>query len=83
MSFTQNGLLHLVRFVFPIEVPGEFDPLSFHKLCVHMHVNKTKFQRNTSLELACVAGVKREGGICIRVFRFSGSFAKVELASFK
>ena len=33
-----------------MEVPGELDPLSFHKLCVHMHVNKTKFERNSSLE---------------------------------
>jgi len=37
-------------FYFPIEVPGELDPLSFHKLCLHMHVNKTKFERNSSLE---------------------------------
>ena len=29
----------------PIEVQGELDPLSFHNLCVHMHVNKTKFER--------------------------------------
>ena len=36
-------------FVFPIEVPGELDPLSFHKLCVQMQVNKTKFERNSSL----------------------------------
>ena len=24
------------------------EPLSCHKLCVHMHVNKKKFERNTS-----------------------------------
>ena len=33
-----------------LEVPGELAPWSFHKLCVHMPVNKTKFQRNSSLE---------------------------------
>ena len=38
---------------FPIEVPGELDPLSFHKLCLHMHVSKTKFERNSSLEYSC------------------------------
>ena len=27
----------------PIEVPGEPVPLSFHKLCVDMHANETKF----------------------------------------
>ena len=36
--------------LFPIEVPGELDPLSFHKLCVDMEVKKTKFERNSSLE---------------------------------
>ena len=35
---------------FPIEVPGEIDPLSFHKLCLYMHGNKTKFERNSSQE---------------------------------
>ena len=34
-------------FCFPIEVPGEHHSLSFHKLCLHMHVNKTKFERNS------------------------------------
>ena len=28
----------------------ELDPLSFHNLCVDVHVNKTKFERNGSLE---------------------------------
>ena len=32
-----NEPLQLVRFVFPIEVPGELDPLSLHKLCVYLH----------------------------------------------
>ena len=45
-----NRPLQLVCFVFPKEVPGELDPLSFHKLCVDMHVNKMKFERNGSLE---------------------------------
>ena len=37
-------------FFIPIKVPGELDPLSFYKLCVHMHVSKTKFERKSSLE---------------------------------
>ena len=45
-----NKSLWLVRFVFPILVPGELDPLSFEKLYVDMHVNKTKFERICSLE---------------------------------
>ena len=36
-------------FVFSIQVTGELDPLSFQKLCVHMHWNKSKFERNSSL----------------------------------
>ena len=32
----------IVCFIFPIEVRGELDRLSFHKLRVGMHVNKTK-----------------------------------------
>ena len=35
---------------FLIEVPGELDSLSLHKLCADMHVKKTKFERNNSLE---------------------------------
>ena len=27
-------------FVFPLEVPGELEPLSFPKLCAHTHVNR-------------------------------------------
>ena len=30
-------------------VSGEFAQLSFHKLCLHMHVNETKFERNRYL----------------------------------
>ena len=46
-----------VCFVFPIEVPGEPDPLSFHKLGVDMHVNKTKFERNSSLGYYHMTGI--------------------------
>ena len=45
----------------PMEVLGEPDPLSFHKLCVDMHANKTKFQRNSSLgyyHMTCYWGNK-------------------------
>ena len=35
---------------FPNRGPGELDPSSFHKLCVDIQVNKTKFERNSSLE---------------------------------
>ena len=38
-------------FFLPIEAPGELDPLSFHNLCLHMHVNKPKFERNRSLAI--------------------------------
>ena len=34
----------------PYEVAGELGPLSFHNLCVHMHMNKTKFERKSSPE---------------------------------
>ena len=56
-------LFSLYVFVFPIEVPGELDPLSFYKLCIHMHVNKTKFERNSSLEyymyhMTCIGKTK-------------------------
>ena len=44
-SSIANRPLWPVCFVFPIEAPGELDPLSFHKLCVDMHVNKTKFEK--------------------------------------
>ena len=43
-----NGL-SLIFFVYPIEVPGEFDPLSYISTCL-MHVNKTKFERNSPLK---------------------------------
>ena len=45
-----NRPLPLLCLVFAIEFPGELDPSSFHKLCVDMHVKKTKFERNSSLE---------------------------------
>ena len=37
-------------FCFPSEGLREIAPLSFHKLPVHMHGNKTKFERNGSQE---------------------------------
>ena len=57
----ENTPLKLVCFVFPIKVPRELDPLSSHKLCVHMHVNKTKFARHSSLEyyhMTCIGKAK-------------------------
>ena len=45
-SSIANIPLWLVCFVFLIEVPGDLDRLSFHKLCVDIHVNKTKFEKN-------------------------------------
>ena len=62
-----NRHLQLVCFVFLIEVPGELDPLSFHKLCVHMHVNETKFERNSSLEyyhMTCIRKTKKCTSYC-------------------
>ena len=56
-----NKPLQLVCFVFPIKVPGELNQLSFYKLCVDMHVNKTKFERNSSLEyyhMICIGKTK-------------------------
>ena len=58
MCKIQNRPLYLVSFVFPIEVPGKLNNLSFHKLCVDMHVNKTKLVRISSLEyyhMTCIA----------------------------
>ena len=49
-SGNENGKKAIDHFSFPMEVPGELDPLSFHKLCVDMHVNKMKFERKSSLE---------------------------------
>ena len=46
-----------------LEVPGELNNLSFHKLCVDMHVNKTKFERISSLEyyhMTCIAETKHK-----------------------
>ena len=43
-------LLSLYVLFSPIKVPGKLDPLSFRKLCLNMHVSKTKFERNSSLE---------------------------------
>ena len=48
-------------FVFPTEVPGELNPLSFFNLCVDMQVNETKFERNCSLEyyhMTCIGKTK-------------------------
>ena len=53
--------LSFVCFVFPVEVPGEIDRLSFHNLCVHMQVNKTKIERNSSQEyyhMTCIGKTK-------------------------
>ena len=44
--------------------PGELDPLSFHKLCVDMHVNKTKFERNNSLEYYHMTFIQWENKTC-------------------
>ena len=41
----ENKLLQLVGFISPLKFSGKFDPQSFH-----MHVNKTKFERNSFLE---------------------------------
>ena len=41
----RNKPLWPVCFVFPVKTPWKFDP--FH---AHMQVNKTKFERNNSLE---------------------------------
>ena len=46
---TYNRPFWLASFVFPIEVPEELNPLSFHNLYVDMHVYKTKFEGNSSL----------------------------------
>ena len=35
-------------FCFPNE--GEFGPLSFHKVCVHMHLSKTNFTRKSYVD---------------------------------
>ena len=59
-----NKPLQLVCFVFPKEVPGETEPLSFHKLCVDMHVNKTKFERNSSLEYYHMTFIQWENKTC-------------------
>ena len=47
LAHGRNRPLEVVYFVFPIEVPGggDLDPLSFHKLCVDMHVSRTKFKK--------------------------------------
>ena len=37
-------------FCFPNDARKEYAPLSFHKLCVYTHLNKTKFERNSSLD---------------------------------
>ena len=48
-------------FCFPNRGPGELESLSFHKLCVDMHVNETKFGRKGFLEyyhMTCIAKKK-------------------------
>ena len=56
VNMQRNKPLYPVCFVFPVEVRGELDSLFvclfvcfFHKWCVHMQVNKTKFERNLLL----------------------------------
>ena len=44
-------------FFFPIEVLGGLNPLSFDNLCVEMYVNKTKLERNSSLEYYHMTGI--------------------------
>ena len=39
-------------FCFSLEVPGELNLLSFYKLCVHVQVNKTKFEKKFSRVLS-------------------------------
>ena len=54
-------LLSLVYFAYPIEVQGELDPLSFHKLRVDICVNKLNFERNSSVEyyhMTCIGKTK-------------------------
>ena len=63
--FSQEAmdLSKLAYFVFPIEVPGQLDPLSFHNLRVDMLMNKTKFERNSSLgyyHMACIGKTKHK-----------------------
>ena len=51
-------------FCFPNRGPRELYPLSFHELCVHMRLNKTKFERNSSLEyyhMTCIGKTKHTG----------------------
>ena len=55
-------LHQLVCFVFPnSRGPRELYALSFHKLCVDMHVNQTKFERKSSLgyyHMTCIGKTK-------------------------
>ena len=56
--------IKLVMFCFPSRGPRELYPLSFHELCVHMRLNKTKFERNSSLEyyhMTCIGKTKHTG----------------------
>ena len=48
--FQPDRMSEVVCFVFPREVPGKPDPLSFYNLCIDMHVDKMKFERKSSLE---------------------------------
>ena len=59
--FQQDRTSEVVCFVFPRELAGEPDPLSFYKLCIDMHVNKIKFERKSSLEyyhMTCIGKTK-------------------------
>ena len=72
-----------VKFLFllvrPTVVPGELDHLSFHNLCVDMHVNKTKFERNSSLEYYHMTCIAKE---VYRLLSLSGHFVSGNLKIF-
>ena len=85
----RNRPLEVVYFVFPIEVPGgDLDPLSFHKLCVDMHVSKTKFEKKKFSRVTVLSRdlywenktykLKRSTGI-VRMRVFAGLPAKKTL----
>ena len=59
-----------------LEVPGELAPLSFHKSFSDMHMNKTKFKRNSSLEhyrMICIGRTKHRS--YRGLFFVNGSFS--------
>ena len=49
ICLSPRNLFSLYVFFFPQDVPRALDSLCFNKLCVDMHVNKKKFERNSSL----------------------------------